>query len=547
MPVPRRVALAGSRQNIAGLKTKAVRNSFGHTVLKISPLLNLPADHIRLLFGLKLRQLRLDKGLSVSELAHQSGLSVSYVTEIEKGRKYPKADKISALANAMQVDYDSLVSLKLSKKLEPISDFLRSKFLTEIPLELFGIDPSDLLELLVEAPAKVSAMLRTFMDIALTYNVSVERLYLTMLRSYQEMHDNYFPDIEADADRFLGEFAGQGQVMNESLLANLLKTRYDVRIEFFDPLTQPELTALRSVYRAGKKTLHLNDNLSAGQRAFILAREVGFQYMALKNRPYTYSWVEAESFEQILNNYKASYFAGAILIRRDVLITRLSELFSRTTWSNEAFLQLIDDFGATPERFFYRLSNVLPSAFGIDQLFFYRFNHTPGQSIYQLTKEMHLSRQQGPRGMVDEHYCRRWVALTILEELQLVQQTKRSNNTLCRAQLSEYADSGQQYLIISVAHPAQARMGKDTGLPDKAARSAETQNLSVSMCFTVNDALKSKMQFLATTPGDIPFRVVNEACERCGIFDCRERVAAPVILQKKRQFAAMKRAVEKLK
>ena len=500
--------------------------------------MNLPADHIRLLFGLKLRQLRLDKGLSVSELAQQSGLSISYVTEIEKGRKYPKADKISALANAMEVDYDSLVSLKLSKKLEPISDFLRSKFLTEIPLELFGIDPSDLLELLVEAPAKVSAMLRTFVDIALTYNMSVERLYLTMLRSYQEMHDNHFPDIEADADRFLGEFAGQNQMVNESLLTNLLKTRYDVRIESFDPLTQPELLALRSVYRPAKKTLHLNAGLSAGQRAFILAREVGFQFMLLKNRPYTYSWVEAESFEQILNNYKASYFAGAVLIRRDALVAKLTELFARDTWSNDAFLDLITTFASTPERFFYRLSNVLPSHFGIDQLFFYRFNHTVGQTTFQLTKEMHLSRQQGPRGMVDEHYCRRWIALTILQELQFLQQNKGFDGTLCRAQLSEYADSGQQYLIISVAHPFQARSG-----PEPASR----QNMSVSMCFAVNDALKSKMKFLSGMSSDVPFRIVNEACERCGIFDCRERVAAPTVLQKKRQFAGMKQAMEKLK
>jgi transcriptional regulator with XRE-family HTH domain len=479
--------------------------------------LNLPADHIRLLFGLKLRQLRIDKGLSVSELAQQSGLSISYVTEIEKGRKYPKADKISALANAMQVDYDSLVSLKLSKKLEPISDFLRSKFLTEIPLELFGIDPSDLLELLVEAPAKVSAMLRTFMDIALTYNMSVERLYLTMLRSYQEMHDNYFPDIEADADRFLGEFAGQGQAVSETLLINLLKSRYDVHIESFDPLTQPELTALRSVYRPQKKTLYLNADLRAEQRSFILAREVGFQFMSLKNRPYTYSWVEAESFEQILNNYRASYFAGAILIRRDVLVAKLTDLFARDTWSNDALLDVITGFGSTPERFFYRLSNVLPSHFGIDQLFFYRFNHTAGQTTFQLTKEMHLSRQQGPRGMIDEHYCRRWIALTSLQELQFLQQNKGFDGMLCRAQLSEYADSGQQYLIISVAHPFQA---------------ATQQNMSVSMCFAVNDALKSKMAFLNKAASGIPHRVVNEACERCGIFDCRERVAAPTVLQK---------------
>ncbi|GAB3956560.1 hypothetical protein GCM10028805_46800 [Spirosoma harenae] len=500
--------------------------------------MNLPADHIRLLFGLKLRQLRIDKGMSVSDLAHKSGLSISYVTEIEKGRKYPKADKISALANAMQVDYDSLVSLKLSKKLEPISDLLRSKFLTEIPLELFGIDPSDLLELLAETPAKVSAMIRTFMDIALSYNMSVERLYLTMLRSYQEMHDNYFPDIESEADNFLAEFAPvSGQSVDEALLTNLLKTRYDVRIEPFDPLTHPELVSLRSVFRPEQQTLHLNAGLSVEQRVFILAREVGFQYMQLKNRPYTYSWVEADSFEQILNNYKASYFAGAILIRRDVLVAKLSQLFDRDTWSNDDFLQLIDHFGSTPERFFYRLSNVLPSQFGIDQLFFYRFNHIPGQATFQLTKEMHLSRQQGPRGIVDEHFCRRWIAWTILQELQFLQQNKGVDETLCRAQLSEYADSGLQYLIISVAHPFQPQF---------------SQNMSVSMCFRVNDTLKSKMKFLAppnaiTTLTEIPFRIVNQTCERCDIFDCRERVAAPTVLQKKRQFEIAKKAVEKLK
>ncbi len=145
---------------------------------------------------------------------------------------------------------------------------------------------------------------------------------------------------------------------------------------------------------------------------------------------------------------------------------------------------------------------------------------------------MHLSRQQGPRGIVDEHYCRRWIALTSLQELQFLQQNKGFDGALCRAQLSEYADSGQQYLIISVAHPFQPAL---------------QQNMSVSMCFAVNDALRSKMKFLTTASNDVPFRVVNEACERCGIFDCRERVAAPTVLQKKRQFVSMKQAMDKLR
>ena len=56
---------------------------------------------IHIIFGLKLRQARLAKGLSVTELAERSQLSPSYITEIEKGRKYPKADKIMRLAEAL--------------------------------------------------------------------------------------------------------------------------------------------------------------------------------------------------------------------------------------------------------------------------------------------------------------------------------------------------------------------------------------------------------------------------------------------------------------
>ncbi len=500
-----------------------------------TPTVSLPNDHIRLLFGLKLRQLRLDKGLSASDLAQRAGLSVSYITEIEKGRKYPKADKIQALATAMDVDYDSLVSLKLSKKLAPISDLLRSRFLTEIPLELFGIDPSDLLELLAEAPAKVSAMVRTFMDIALSYNMSVERLYLTMLRSYQELHDNHFPDIEAEADRFLTEYAPAGQVVTEGLLTNILKTRFEVRLMPFDPAAQPDLASVRSAYRPGTKTLHLNAALSAEQRLFVLAREVGFLYLGLKARPLSYAHVDADTFEQILNNYKASYFAGAILIRRAALVEKLTELFARDTWSNDAFLALIAHFGATPERFFYRLSNVLPRDFGIDQLFFYRINHTTGETNFQITKEMHLSRESGPRGFVDEHYCRRWVALTLLQELS-IRQRQGFTGMLCQTQLSQYANAGTTYFIVSVAQPFHRGIQPNT----------DQDNMSVSMCFVMNDALRSQLRFLTNPHSPIPHRIVNEACERCGIFDCRERVAAPTILQQKRQLEAMKTAVATL-
>ncbi|MBC8156273.1 MAG: ImmA/IrrE family metallo-endopeptidase, partial [Bacteroidetes bacterium] len=311
----------------------------------------------------------------------------------------------------------------------------------------------------------------------------------------------------------------------------LLKTRFGVHLQPFAPASQPELGSLRSVYRPETRTLHINADLSAQQRLFVLAREVGFLCLSLKNRPLTYAYVEADSFEQILNNYKASYFAGAILIRRAILIEKLTELFARDTWSNDAFGQLITDFGATPERFFYRLSNVLPRDFGIDQLFFYRINHSVGETDFHITKEMHLSRQAGPRGFIDGHYCRRWVALTILQELDGYQQ-RGLGQTLCRAQVSHHADADVTYFIVSVAHPFNP-----AAQPNPA-----QNNMSVSMCFVLNDALRARMRFLAN-PVPVPYRIVNEACEHCGIFDCQERVAAPTLLQQKRQTQVMKAAI----
>ena len=96
-------------------------------------------EYIRLIFGLKLKQVRTDKELSLFGLAKISGMSKSYLNEIEKGKKYPKPDKIAILADCLEISYDELVSLKLEKNLAPIAKILESNFLKEIPFDLFGI------------------------------------------------------------------------------------------------------------------------------------------------------------------------------------------------------------------------------------------------------------------------------------------------------------------------------------------------------------------------------------------------------------------------
>lgn len=492
----------------------------------------LNTENVKLVFGLKLKQLRLDRGLSLSDVSQKSGLSISYINEIEKGKKYPKSDKIIALAAALDVDYDSLVSLKLSKRLEPISELLSSNILTELPLELFGIDQSNLLEMLSDAPTKVSAFIGTLIEISRNYNMSVEQFYFSALRTYQEMHDNYFEDIENSAEQFLAEQnLEEATILDEKYLSHILRTKYNYTFGTINEVTHPELKAVRSLLipKADGNQLLLNSHLSSVQKSFIMGREIGYQYLKLRNRLYTTSLVEADSFEQLLNNFKASYFSSAIMIRRTVLVPLLKEFFALPTWQPQHLLDMIATFNTTPESFCYRISNLLPRHFGINQIFFLRFNNFSSQNQFELTKEMHIARKHIPHTVKDEYYCRRWIALTILQNLSEQMKAKVPVSTLCEGQIEQYVETGEEYFMISFAKPMST---------------AQSLNVSVSMGIFMNEDSRQAISFL--NDPQLRHREVNETCERCLLFECRERMAAPIVLQKRQHNEKLKKTIKQL-
>ena len=487
------------------------------------------SENTRLLFGLKLKQLRIEKKLSLSDLSAQSGLSVSYINEIEKGKKYPKPDKVKALASAMEVDINALTSPKLSKRMEPITELLDSAILTELPLELFGIDPATLLQLLSDAPTKTSAFIGTLIEIARNYNMSVEQFYFSALRTYQEMYDNYFEDLEQEAERFLAEKSiPEDQLPDELYLTSLLENEYGYRIQALDDKDHPELDDVRSlaIPKKGHTLLLLNKRLSRVQRTFILGREVGYQFLNLKKRLFTTALVEAESFEQLLNNYFASYFASAILIKRSLLVKRLEDFFALDTWQPDKLLEIVEYFNTTPESFCYRASNVFPKFFGINQLFFLRFNSYPGHNRFDMTKELHLGRKHYPHTKKDEHYCRRWVGLTILQEL--AEQPDARGKILCKAQVSEYVGTREKYLVISFAKNMAPNI----------------KNVSVTMGIFLDPVSVDKIKFLSSP--ELAVAEVSGTCERCDIFSCKVRMAAPVVLQRRFKTEALKNALKQL-
>ena len=167
-----------------------------------APALPPSEQNLRFVLGLKLNQLRKSQKLSLKVLAGRAGLAISYLNEIEKGKKYPKPEKILGLAKALGVTYDDLVSQHLGEKLHPLSGVLKSGILEEIPLDVFGLTPTGLLEMMSNEPEKISALFDTFVKIARRFDVKIEHLLLAAMRSYVEQNKNYFEDLERAAEAF---------------------------------------------------------------------------------------------------------------------------------------------------------------------------------------------------------------------------------------------------------------------------------------------------------------------------------------------------------
>jgi len=483
-------------------------------------------DYIKLIFGLKLKQIRTDRNLSLFGLSKLSGLSKSYLNEIENGKKYPKPDKIVILSEKLDVPYDQMVSLKLDKNLAPIGDLLRSKILKEIPLELFGIKENDLIDIVANAPAKVNAFISTIIEIAQNYNFTRESFFLASVRSFQEANNNYFDDLEQDVLKFTKAYQiDLDKPIASKDLEEILIEEYGYVIEESELSKYEALGTLRSVFVPKTKTLLLASEIDEAQRTFIYAKEIAFNFLEIEDRLYTFPWIKFKTFDQVLTNFYASYFAGALIIPKAKITEQLKAIFKKNTFDPTLFLKSVASYNASPESFYQRLTNILPKEFNIQNLFFLRFTHKANSKHYYLKKELHLSHQHAPHANEsNEHYCRRWISLQVLNDIS---ESKKEHEF--DVQISNYQTDGMRYLVLSSA----------TKDPFK-----ENHYRSISIGLLINKQLQRKLNFIDDTK--LKSRDVGVTCERCAIQDCKVRQSPAVILEKVAKNKKIERIVEEL-
>lgn len=485
----------------------------------------LSLENKKIILGLKIKSFRKKLNLTAQELAKESGLSNSYLNEIEKGRKYPKKDKLLALADALKIKVEELTSLKLPKEYASFELLLKTNVLSELPLDLMGLDLNNIIDVLSNSPTKISAFLNTIIEIARNHDMETEYFYFSVLRSYQELEDNYFEEIEIQANNFRTTHnLPLNSKIESSVLKSLLVKQYNYK---FDILPS-DIQNVRSVYK--NNTLYLNKDLNEHQLLFVLGREIAFNFMKLKPRPLVTTFFNGAGFSEIFNNFQASYFATALLLPKERMIEDLKDFFSKTKWSASLFEKMIDSLGVSAEMYMHRLTNILPTFFSLKSLFFLRLSKPKERDSFNITKELHLGRLHNPHAISKElHYCRRWVSVQSIKDLEAkMEKTNDVDTVVIDAQISDYYDSRDKYFIISVARPMYPVSGFST---------------SVSVGIYVDKIFNQKIAFAQDR--DIKIKKVNENCEMCAIADCKQRAATASIYHRKQRVQQLNSNIQK--
>ena len=483
-------------------------------------------ENISLILGLKVRYLRSTSGLTLKQLSQTSGISTAYLNEIEKGKKYPKMDKLYALAGALGIPYDDLISLKLNPELRAFEMVLNSPLLKKFPFHIFGMTSHDLIDLMASHPKETGTLASMLEELGRNYDMRVEHFYRTALRSYQVLNQNYFPDLEKAGVTFRKSRGWDDQYCPTfSDLWKVLQEEYGVTA--YEPRDNDKLTNFRSIYIPGVKGLFFHPDLTDREKAFLAGRELGCHYLGLKERSFSSPTLVEESFQEVFNNFQASYFSDALLVPEKRIKADLKALFKLPKWDEPTFLAMLDTYHVTPEMLFYRLSELIPHHFKTGRIHFLKLIRNADGRI-RLEKRLNMSRVHVPNGLgLKEHFCRRWLSVGVLEESHL----KESDEPAIGLQRSTFINGHSQFFCIAAGYPTTIKRDSYS---------------SVTLGFQVNDDFKKTVKF-GNDPV-VPDRVLGQTCERCPLSEneCSERIAPPSIYENEQKAVRRRRELEEI-
>ena len=499
-----------------------------------------------------LKRRRKERHFSRFDVSARAGISPSFYSELETGRKSASSETLRRVTKALDMSLDELQSDRYDAALEALLDFQHP-----------DIAIKEGIELLDKAPHLAKAIPRLLANVGQVTDRGSKKevIYPILLRDFQEENLNHFPELEHEASAFLEEHPPRGISPDRHDLQGILRYvyKYTLKVDHdFNEHQYQHLPIIRSMQiRKGKQHhLLLNRHLLESQKAIELAKEIAYNLPFLRNketllhRVPTSPRVGIHSYTQILNEFKASYFAGALLMPQPALEADIAAFFEQKTFDKTRLWDMLNTYNVTPEMLLHRLTEILPGKrFGIKKLHFLRFQHRrtlPPEprdwQVFSLTKLLNLNSLPFAYGeSSSEKYCRRYNAVQALREMRQALETGRVKEhefyrrPMIRVQRSRFVNEDYQdntYLCVTMARPLELQ-------PEILS--------SVTVGFVIDDDFKNTVRFWNDTThiepegGDVI--EVGHTCQRCPLSPeaCADRAAEAVIFREEERRKEMAR------
>jgi hypothetical protein len=274
--------------------------------------------------GRRVRALRLRLGLSQAALAKRLEISSSYLNLLEHDRRPVTSALLLELARVLDVDLRTLAASTDAELLSALTEIFSEPVFEDHPLT-----PADLSAFADAHPEVARAVVRLHQAYATT-RTSLETLGGRLLEDQQDLggvdrarlsseqvsdfiqrHGNYFPALEAAAERLMIEVDLDGDDLFGRLTRQLRET-HGVRVRV---LTVGEMRGAMRRFDPERRELHLSELLRRGSRNFQLAAQIGLLGCAEILDQLTLDPKLTNDESRSLGRVAlASYFAGAVLM-----------------------------------------------------------------------------------------------------------------------------------------------------------------------------------------------------------------------------------------
>lgn len=282
--------------------------------------------------GLKLRALRLQRNVKQADAARDLGVSPAYLNLIEKGKRVMPFPLLWKALRYFEQDPEAFMSSLGEGRV----DETLAKLLDEPLLKSLDIDPESLQQLSAEPKlagtvaalfnlykntrtqlenvlAQLNQEERTRANTNTTTGVRFDYSPFDEVTDFLQAHQNYFPELEEQAESLRRDFQLERQVTSDDLI-RLLKDRFGFEVKF------EEASAGSSVVRRldfEKSTLTLSPNLTEQPLKFQLGASIGLLVMdkeRIVERILGPDRTRHAETPKLVKVNLANYFAGALML-----------------------------------------------------------------------------------------------------------------------------------------------------------------------------------------------------------------------------------------